>query len=128
MVGHTGDLAAAVAAVGAVDLCLGRLLARIRALGGVAIVTADHGNADQMFERNKKTGAIARDARGAPQPLTSHTLNPVPLTIFDPGFAGEYELDPRVAAPGLSNVAATALWLMGYEPPPGFDPPLVRPR
>ncbi|MBN1944533.1 MAG: 2,3-bisphosphoglycerate-independent phosphoglycerate mutase [Bradymonadales bacterium] len=128
MVGHTGHLQAAIAAVAAVDLCLDRILDAVAATKGIALITADHGNADQMFEIDGKTGAFLLDAEGQPRPCTAHSLNRVPFTIFDPAYAGEYELDPSVTRPGLSNVAATALWLLGFEAPEDYDPSLVRGR
>jgi 2,3-bisphosphoglycerate-independent phosphoglycerate mutase len=128
MVGHTGNLQAAICAVQALDLVVGRLLRAVERAGGIALFTADHGNSDQMYEVNKKTGGIVRDSQGQPKAKTSHTLNPVPFTIFDPGYHGEYEFDPTVQAPGLSNVAATSLWLMGYAAPEGYDRSLIRGR
>ncbi|MFH1131179.1 MAG: 2,3-bisphosphoglycerate-independent phosphoglycerate mutase [Pseudomonadota bacterium] len=126
MVGHTGFLDAAIIAVEAVDKNLGRLLEALEKMGAVTLVTADHGNADQMCEIDKKTGAIVIGEDGVPRTRTAHTLNPVPFSIVDPSFGGEYELDPSVHAPQLDNVAATALWLMGYKAPEGFSPPLIR--
>ncbi|MCC6746433.1 MAG: 2,3-bisphosphoglycerate-independent phosphoglycerate mutase [Deltaproteobacteria bacterium] len=128
MVGHTGSLRAATMAVEAVDLCLGRLLHGIKELGGIALVTADHGNADEMLQLDRKTGAPKRDAHGHPVPRTSHTLNPVPFTVYDPLFAGEYAVKAPDTRAGLSHVAATALWLLGYEPLEGYDSPLVLAR
>jgi 2,3-bisphosphoglycerate-independent phosphoglycerate mutase len=128
MVGHTGVRDAAILAVEAVDLSLGRLLAVVDELHGLALVTADHGNADEMYEWDKKHKTFDTDpATGRPKPKTAHTLNPVPFWIHDPQFAGEYELAP-VERPGLANVAATALTLMGLEPPEGYAPSLVRLR
>jgi 2,3-bisphosphoglycerate-independent phosphoglycerate mutase len=126
MVGHTGDRRAAIVAVEAVDLSLERLLDAMEEMGAVTLVTADHGNSDEMYEVDKKTGEFKRDEDGEPMAKTAHTLNPVPFTIVDPAFAGEYELDPSVDSAGLSNVAATALGLMGYQPPGHFDPSLIR--
>jgi 2,3-bisphosphoglycerate-independent phosphoglycerate mutase len=126
MVGHTGDREAAILAVQSVDLCLGRLLQAMAGLKGITLVTADHGNADEMYEIDKKTRTFLRDEDGSTRAKTAHTLNPVPFSIVDPGFNGEYELDPSVEDPGLSNVAATALGLMGYQAPEHFDPPLLR--
>ena len=85
MVGHTGDLAATIAAVEHCDKELGRLLAVVEELGGVFLVTSDHGNADDMVQRAKKTGKAVVDAAGKPLPLTSHTLAPVPVAIGGPG-------------------------------------------
>lgn len=123
MVGHTGDLEAAILAVEATDLCLGRLLAAIEALGGAAIVTADHGNADQMFQLDK-AGEVVRDAQGRPVPMTAHTLNPVPLWVVAPQLASRMTLT-ELPVRRLSNVAATALCLLGFVPPEDLDPPLI---
>ncbi len=124
MVGHTGDREAAIQAVAAVDLCLGRLLDAVQEMDGVALVTADHGNADEMYGIDKKTGEFQVDSDGAHAPKTSHTLNPVPLWLFDP--RGELDLDRSVEAPGLSNVAATLLGLLGFAAPEGYDRTLLK--
>ncbi len=124
MVGHTGDFYAARQAVEAVDLCLGRIVGAVKALGGIAIFTADHGNADEMFELDKKGGVKMEG--GKPKAKTSHTLNPVPAILYDPGFGGEYELDKSIAKPGLANLSATLLTLMGYRPPEGYEPSIVK--
>jgi 2,3-bisphosphoglycerate-independent phosphoglycerate mutase len=126
MVGHTGDREAAIVAVEAVDLSLGRLLHAMARLRGIALVTADHGNADEMYEWDTKTKGFKKDGAGRCAAKTAHTLNPVPFSVVDPGFAGEYELDPRGAQPGLSNIAATALELMGFCAPDFYDASLVR--
>ena len=126
MVGHTGNLDATVIAVEAVNLALGRLLEKIRALRGIAIITADHGNADEMYQYNKKKADFVRDADGAPVPLTSHTLNRVPCWIYDPCRSREITLDESIDTRRLSNVAATVFNLMGYEAPEGYDPSLIK--
>ncbi|MBP7341979.1 MAG: 2,3-bisphosphoglycerate-independent phosphoglycerate mutase [Deltaproteobacteria bacterium] len=115
MVGHTGKTEAAIAAVEAVDACVGRLLAVIREIGGIAVITADHGNADEMFTIDKK---------GAKSVKTAHSLNPVPFIIYDPLYAGEYRM-AELPAKGLSNIAATLLNLLGYEKPEEYDPSLI---
>lgn len=125
MVGHTGHLEAAVLAVQAVDLSLGRLLEAVRKVRGVALITADHGNADDMFERDKKTKAPLLGPGGAPRPKTSHTLNPVPLILVDHSGLGRtlgLRQDPDA---GLTRVAATAFNLLGYAAPEGYDPSLL---
>ena len=127
MVGHTGDLRSAVLAMEAVDLSLGRLLAEISARDGVAIVTADHGNADQMFQTDR-SGEIRRRADGEPEPHTSHTLNPVRLSIVDPLSGADFRLRGDLERPGLSNVAATALFLLGFQAPGDYDRSLITPR
>ena len=115
MVGHTGDLAAAVEAMEVVDECMARLTEAIDELGGVLIYTADHGNADIMYTETSD---------GVRTPKTSHTLMRVPFVIHDAGFDGEYRLDPPDDA-GLSHVAATALELLGFTPPSDYQPSLL---
>jgi len=123
MVGHTGKLFSSIIAVETVDLCLGRLMGTIRKMKGVALITADHGNSDEMFMMKK--GKIQRDASGHPEPKTSHTLNPVPFIIYDPCGPGGYALikDRKF---GIGNIAATALNLMGYRTPDGFCESMIR--
>ncbi len=127
MVGHTGDLEAAVIAAETVDLCLKRLLEVVRESGGIAFVTADHGNLDEMYEIDPKKGTFELDEKtGKPKSKTSHTLNPVPAIIYDPEFKGEYEINPEVKEPGLGNVAATLLNLMGFDAPADYLPSIIR--
>jgi len=115
MVGHSGVMEAAIIAVETVDTCVGKLLKTIDELGGIAIITADHGNADEMFtEKN-----------GVKTPKTSHTLNPVPFIIYDPQYKNEYVM-ADVKNPGLSNVAATILNLLGYEKVEDYDASLIK--
>jgi 2,3-bisphosphoglycerate-independent phosphoglycerate mutase len=127
MVGHTGHFDATVMAVEAVDLQLARLRQVVDALDGVLVVTADHGNADEMFQRGKG-GAIERDkVTGVPVAKTSHTLAPVPLAIHDRHAGDRYALDPaRAAGAGIASVTATCLELLGYTPPTDLAPSLVR--
>jgi 2,3-bisphosphoglycerate-independent phosphoglycerate mutase len=97
MVGHTGVIPAAVAAVEAVDSCLGDVVAAVEAKGGACIVTADHGNCDHMLEPD-----------GSPN--TAHSLNPVPLIVTAEGL--------RLRGGGiLADVAPTALDLLGIPQP-----------
>jgi len=125
MVGHTGDLEAAVIAVEAVDLSLGRIIPVIEKLNGAIIVTADHGNCDEMFEVDEKSRDFKRDEAGHLQSKTSHTLNPVPCYIYVPGNR-TLQLDPSVANPGLANISATTLELLGFERPEGYEPSLLQ--
>jgi len=114
MVGHTGVVPAIRIAVEAVDLGLRRLMPAVRAARGVLVVTADHGNADCMFTEKK----------GKREPMVAHTLNPVPFIIKD--FSGANRIAMRsVEAPGLSNVAATLLNLLGFEKPADYDESLI---
>lgn len=125
MVGHTGDLRSTILSIEALDLSLGRLLKGIQKLGGVALITADHGNAEQMFERDKKSGEPKLNQDGQTKALTSHTLNPVPLSLFDP-----LKLCPPLQAtpsfkPGLANLAATTLEILGFCPPEDYEKSLL---
>jgi 2,3-bisphosphoglycerate-independent phosphoglycerate mutase len=97
----------------------------ITKLRGALIVTADHGNCDEMFELDAKTHAISVDATGRPKSKTSHTLNRVPFYVYAPGYP--VSIDHSVARPTLANVAATTLQLLGYERPQGFEPGLLLP-
>jgi len=104
MVGHTGDLRAAIKAVETVDACLGRVAAALEAAGGAMLVTADHGNCECM--RDPVSG----------QPFTAHTLNPVPVYLV--GGAKPGQNAPHLLADGkLADVAPTLLALMGLPPP-----------
>ncbi|KJR42382.1 phosphoglyceromutase [Candidatus Magnetoovum chiemensis] len=114
MVGHTGVMEAAITAVETVDTCIGKLLDVVASLGGIAIVTADHGNSDEMFEIVKGKKVVK----------TSHTLNKVPFIIIDYGYNGEYKMAELDKA-GLGNVAATICNLLGYEKPENYDPSLI---
>ncbi|MBU1564432.1 MAG: 2,3-bisphosphoglycerate-independent phosphoglycerate mutase [Proteobacteria bacterium] len=114
MVGHTGVVQAVIIAVETVDLCLSRILHALEKAGGLAVITADHGNADCMW--TKKNGKIT--------PMVSHTLNPVPFIIKDFSQANRYRLT-EVEKPGLANVAATLCILLGFEPPKEYEPALV---
>jgi 2,3-bisphosphoglycerate-independent phosphoglycerate mutase len=122
MVGHTGVLESARMAVEAVDLCLGRVLHLVQRLGGILVVTADHGNADQMIDHEKDGSECAR---------TSHSLNPVPFGIFDarePGGGPQLRSDEAVAHANLGYVAATCLELLGLRAPADYLPSLLAPR
>jgi 2,3-bisphosphoglycerate-independent phosphoglycerate mutase len=118
MVGHTGNYQATIIAVEAVDLALARLLPVIDALDGVALITSDHGNADELYELDKKTGEPQRNQRGAPKAKTSHTLNPVPFIYYDSRNRAVIQ-NPGEA--GLSTVAATTVNLLGYQAPDRWD-------
>jgi len=125
MVGHTGIIPAVRIAVETVDLCLARIVKAIRQANGILVVTADHGNSDDMFERNKKTGEVIIDPdSGEPKTKTAHSLNPVPVHIYDPGRTHPMRLNPRPDL-GISSLAATCLTLLGFEPPEGYTPSIV---
>jgi 2,3-bisphosphoglycerate-independent phosphoglycerate mutase len=100
MLGHTGILPAAITAVDVIDECLGRIIAAATAHDTAVLITADHGNCEQMIDENG-------------QPHTQHTLNPVPLLIVDPRFHGAQLLDDG----RLCDVAPTLLRVMGLPQP-----------
>jgi 2,3-bisphosphoglycerate-independent phosphoglycerate mutase len=120
MVGHTGNYQAVIAGMEGMDLQLGRLRAAVEQAGGIMILSADHGNSDDMYEHDKKSGAVTRKADGSPRAKTSHSLNPVPCVVFDPESKGEYEAELREGL-GISSLAATCIELLGYLAPPDYD-------
>ena len=97
MVGHTGSIPAAIKAVEATDAALGRILAAVEREGGVALVTADHGNAEEMLDENGK-------------PQTAHTSNPVPLVVTDATVS-------LLNGGELSDLVPTAISLLGLAKP-----------
>ena len=127
MVGHTGAFDATVVAVETVDLQLARLVRVVEELEGILVVTADHGNADEMYQRDKH-GRVQRDKRsGTPIVKTSHSLSPVPFLVHDPNRSDRYELDAeRIKTAGIANVTATCLELLGFVPPDDLEPSLLR--
>ncbi len=129
MVGHTGSFDATVVAVEAVDLQLARLQRAVEEVEGILVVTADHGNADEMYMRDKHGNVQRGRDDGRPVIRTSHSLNPVPFVIHDPARSDRYDLDPtRVERAGIANVTATCLELLGLEPPAELEPSLLRIR
>ena len=124
MVGHTGSLAATRCSVEALDIQLGRILKVLDKVGGVALITADHGNADEMYEMDK-SGNPKADKNGNYKSKTSHTLNPVPCIIYDNVCADKYTVKADNGQFGLSNVAATMVNLMGYEAPDMWDESII---
>ena len=127
MVGHTGSLAATRCSMEALDLQLGRILPVIDELGGAAVITADHGNADEMFELDKN-GQPKRGKDGSLKAKTSHTLNPVPCIFYDNTPAKEHYTVKTDGKYGLSNVAATVVNLLGYEAPEMWDASILEIR
>ena len=103
MVGHTGVLSAVITAMEAVDAALARVKEAADKYGYTLLVTADHGNADQMLETKKGKTSIR----------TAHSLNPVPFIVYDPGV--EHTL--KEGKFGLANVAPTVATLLGLTPP-----------
>ena len=123
MVGHTGNYEATICSMEALDLQLKRIIDVVDEVKGVAIITADHGNADEMFEYDKKKGAVKTNADGTPKAKTSHTLNPVPCIIYDNFYNDKYTV--KSGAFGLSNIAATTVNFLGYEAPKMWNESLI---
>jgi 2,3-bisphosphoglycerate-independent phosphoglycerate mutase len=120
MVGHTGVFQAVVCSMEGLDLCLARIKEAVRKAGGVMVVSADHGNSDDMYEHDKKTGAVSRNKDGSPKAKTAHSLNPVPCIVYDPEYKGEYKKELRTGL-GISSLAATCIEFLGYVPPADYD-------
>ena len=113
MVGHTGLIPETVAAVRILDAVVGRLVEEVSALNGVTIITADHGNCEEKLDEKGKM-------------KTSHTLNKVPFIVVDPR-APQYVIDlAQIETPGLTNVAATILNILGFKAPKGYRETLIR--
>ncbi|XVE80994.1 hypothetical protein DITRI_Ditri15bG0026800 [Diplodiscus trichospermus] len=124
MVGHTGDIQATVVACKAADDAVKMILDAIEQVGGIYVVTADHGNAEDMVKRNK-SGQPLLDKNGNIQILTSHTCQPVPIAIGGPGLAPGVRFCKDVPDGGLANVAATVMNLHGYIAPDDYEPTLI---
>ena len=117
MVGHTGDLQAAIQAVETTDAALDNIVRAIDAVNGLLVITADHGNADQMLIVNKS---------GTLEKSTKHSINPVPYLVYDPLYDGDYKLKPFSVNHNnnLSHVAATNFVLLGQAVPDDLAPAL----
>ena len=113
MVGHTGSLDATEIAVESVDLQLARIKKVCDAEGYILVVTADHGNSDQMLEKNKKGNIEVR---------TAHSLNPVPFIIYDKDERHEM----KQGAFGLANVAPTVAGLLGIKPYDSWEESMLK--
>ncbi len=124
MVGHTGNFLATECSMEALDLQLARILKVVDELRGVALITADHGNADEMYEIDKKTKQPKAGKDGSFKAKTSHTLNPVPFIFYDNYYSDTYEVCDGEY--GLSNVAATTVNLLGYEAPDMWDASMIK--
>ena len=114
MVGHTGNMAAARIAVESVDLCISRVIKAIDDVDGILIVTADHGNADEMLER-------PNESKGSSKAKTAHTLNPVPFIIYDK----TKKYNPKQGEFGLANVASTIVRLLGLNYPDIWEESII---
>ncbi len=125
MVGHTGVFESAVIGVESVDIALKRILPAIDAVGGMAIITADHGNAEEMYEL-AKDGTPKADKDGRIKAKTSHTLNPVPCIFYDnTENKDKYEVVDSDSY-GLANIAATIADLLGVEKPECWESSMIK--
>lgn len=124
MVGHTGVYDAVIESMEAMDACIGQIHDAVEKAGGVLILTADHGNADDMYEHDKKTGAVIHGAKGTPKAKTSHSLNPVPCVIVDPAYADDYDKELKEGL-GISSIAATCMNLLGFDAPEDYDASVI---
>eukprot|EP00929_Paragymnodinium_shiwhaense_P044262 TRINITY_DN2270_c0_g2_i1.p1 TRINITY_DN2270_c0_g2~~TRINITY_DN2270_c0_g2_i1.p1 ORF type:complete len:609 (+),score=239.02 TRINITY_DN2270_c0_g2_i1:91-1917(+) len=125
MVGHTGNLKATIEAVEYCDECMGELLKCVEELGGRWIVTSDHGNADDMVQRAKKTKEPLKTKDGVIEQHKAHTLAPVPVMIggnLPEGLKFKTEFKKK---PGLANVTGTYISLLGLTPPSFYEESLV---
>ncbi len=125
MVGHTGIYDAVLVAMGGLDICIARVMEAVKKAGGILLISADHGNADDMYEHDEKTGKVKTDKEGNPRRKTSHSLNPVPCIIYDPESKGEY-METLNEGLGISSLAATSMELLGYQPPEGYDNSVIK--
>ncbi len=124
MVGHTGDLPAVISSIEAVDDNIGRLVKALKKVDGVLICSADHGNSDDMIQLNKKTNELMFDDNGKPMLKTSHSLNPVPVYIYDTSNKSRARL-AKVDNPGISSLASTSMMMLGFIPPNEYTPSLI---
>lgn len=122
MVGHCGRIEPTVDAVEAVDAAIGRIVAALEACGGCALITADHGNAEEMLVHTDH----------GDEPCTRHSINPVPCIFYDPLYDGSYRLrqpeegeDDVSMIPGLSHLASTLFIMLGQDAPVDMNAPLV---
>jgi 2,3-bisphosphoglycerate-independent phosphoglycerate mutase len=109
MVGHTGNINSAIAAAEKVDGCVKEIVNKVMELEGIAIITADHGNLEEM--------GVGQE--------TAHSLNPVMFNILDSGYNNEYIINENLKEPGLGNIGATLLNLMGFKKPSTFMESLI---
>ena len=127
MVGHTGDLPATVVAVSAVDMMLERLVRAADATGTTLLVTADHGNCDEMLDVAPGRASDWEALDAALPPKTSHSLSPVPFYLYDPRGVERYRLRQGPTCT-LATIANTVIELMGLEACGRYEPGLVAVR
>ncbi len=109
MVGHTGNIKSAINSAETVDECVKSIVNIVNSLGGITLITADHGNIENMSSDSE----------------TSHTTNPVMFAIVDSGYEREYVINNSLSNPSLCNISATVLNLLGYNTPKHFSDSLI---
>ena len=124
MVGHTGVMPAVIKSVEAVDDNIGRLIKALQDVGGVLVCSADHGNADDMVQLDKKMNELMRDKEGNLLMKTAHSLNPVPVYVYDTSETANVRI-ANLDNPGISSLAATCIVMLGFEVPENYTPSLV---
>ena len=112
MVGHTGNIDSCITAVQTLDTYLPQVVDEVLKQDGIVLITADHGNVEEKIDKKGKI-------------KTSHTLNPVPFFILDSHYNNEYKIDTTVANPGIANIAATFLNLLGFKAPTFYERSLL---
>jgi len=125
MVGHTGNIAATITACETADTCMGELLEAAEKAGARWLVTSDHGNADDMVQRAKKTNEPLRNKEtGAVEMHKAHTLAPVPVCIGG-SIPDDVKFKDGMEKAGLANITATYINLLGFEAPSFYEPSLI---
>lgn len=125
MVGHTGVFQAVRESIEAMDIQIGRLMEAIRKVNGVLLITADHGNADQMYETDKKNQIVMEGTKCKVR--TAHSLNQVPFIVFDPSYDKYKDYETKlVEGLGISSCAATILTFLCVPVPEDYTPSIIR--
>ena len=131
MVGHTGNLEAAMIAMSTVDIMLGYLWRACIETNTILMVTADHGNCDEMFEAKGEGPAnwLSLPFNERPKPKTAHTLNPVPFYLFDPSGLDQWALSTvNETRPSIAYIASTIIEILGLPAKDSFVPSLIKKR
>ena len=125
MVGHCGDFDATVQAIECLDACLEKLVRSCRSNNSILLITADHGNADEMYQFDSKKKQY-KTKSGARVPSTSHSKNPVPFVVFDPLRAWTLCGKQGKVSGGIAQIGATLLQLTQLPVPNHYLPSLVK--
>ncbi|CAL5998513.1 2 [Hexamita inflata] len=127
MVGHTGVFNAVKISCEAMDIQIGRIMEAVKKVNGVLLITADHGNADQMYELTKKKEIVMEG--DVKKVCTAHSLNKVPFIVYDPSFQKYNDYDTKLTEGlGISSIAATIMNFLHVEVPADYDKTIVVPK